>query len=125
MNRDLLQQAGGAERIRTMMIDYIHKALDEGRVRHAAELFMALRHFLDQHPAARRGLAVNLPRTDDCCGHTKSPATGPDEQITRPESGALERFWRKCRNISLATIRALSGVGPQPDDPAASCPKIR
>jgi hypothetical protein len=53
----LLQQAGGAERIRTMMIEDIHKALDGGRIRHAAELFMALRHFLDQHPASRVGLA--------------------------------------------------------------------
>jgi hypothetical protein len=53
----LLQQAGGAERIRTMMIEDIHKALDGGRIRHAAELFMALRHFLDQHPAGRVGLA--------------------------------------------------------------------
>jgi hypothetical protein len=27
-----------------------------GRVRHAQELFMALRHFLDQHPEARAGM---------------------------------------------------------------------
>jgi hypothetical protein len=54
----LLQQAGGAERIRTMMIDDIHKALDDGRIQHAAELFMALRHFLDQHPAGRVGLTL-------------------------------------------------------------------
>jgi hypothetical protein len=52
----LLHQAGGAERIRTMMIEDIHKALDEGRIQHAAELFMALRHFLEQHPEARVGL---------------------------------------------------------------------
>jgi hypothetical protein len=43
--------------IRTMIIDDIHKALDEGRVRHAAELFMALRHFLEHHPEGRTGLA--------------------------------------------------------------------
>jgi len=43
--------------IRTMIIDDIHKALDEGRVRHAAELFMALRHFLEHHPEGRAGLA--------------------------------------------------------------------
>jgi hypothetical protein len=55
----LLHQAGGPERIRTMMIEDIHKALDDGRVRHAAELFMALRHFLEQHPAARVGLAAD------------------------------------------------------------------
>jgi hypothetical protein len=28
-----------------MVIDDIRKALDGGRIRHAAELFMALRHF--------------------------------------------------------------------------------
>jgi hypothetical protein len=53
----LLQQAGGPERIRTMIIEDIHKSLDDGRVRHATELFMALRHFLQEHPAARVGLA--------------------------------------------------------------------
>ena len=55
--RLLLKQAGGPERIRQMMIDDIHKALDEGQIRHGAELFMALRHFLEHHPEARRGLA--------------------------------------------------------------------
>jgi hypothetical protein len=55
----LLQQAGGAERIRTMMIEDIHKALDSGHIRHAAELFMALRHFLEQHPEARVGLPAD------------------------------------------------------------------
>jgi hypothetical protein len=39
-----------------MIIDDIHKALDAGQVKHAAELFMALRHFLDEHPEARAGL---------------------------------------------------------------------
>jgi len=53
----LLKQAGGPERIRQMMIEDIHKALDEGHIRHGAELFMALRHFLEHHPEARRGLA--------------------------------------------------------------------
>jgi hypothetical protein len=51
----LLQQQHGGEIIRTMIVDDIHKALDQGRVRHAAELFMALRHFLEQHPDARAG----------------------------------------------------------------------
>ena len=36
-----------------MIVDDIHKALDAGRVKHAAELFMALRHFLSEHPEAR------------------------------------------------------------------------
>jgi hypothetical protein len=54
----LLRQPRGATTIRTMIIDDIHKALDDGRVKHAAELFMALRHFLEQNPQARIGLAV-------------------------------------------------------------------
>jgi hypothetical protein len=54
----LLTQLHGGETIRTMIIDDIHKALDEGRVGHAAELFMALRNFLEQHPEGRAGLAV-------------------------------------------------------------------
>jgi hypothetical protein len=54
----LLKQPHGGETIRTMIIDDIHKALDAGRVRHAQELFMALRHFLDQHPEACAGVEV-------------------------------------------------------------------
>jgi hypothetical protein len=55
----LLQQAGGALRIRTMMVEDIQKALQDGRIDHASELFMALRHFLDHHPEAREGLRPN------------------------------------------------------------------
>lgn len=55
----LLDQAGGPQRIRTMIVEDIHKALDAGRVQHAAELFAALRHFLAEHPQARQGLVVN------------------------------------------------------------------
>ena len=54
----LLKQPHGGEAIRTMIIDDIRKALDEGHIKHAAELFMALRHFLEQHPDARTGLPV-------------------------------------------------------------------
>jgi hypothetical protein len=52
----VLRQAGGPERIRGMIVDDIHSALDCGRINHAAELFMALRHFLSEHPEARAGL---------------------------------------------------------------------
>ena len=41
----LLHQPHGSEAIRTMIVDDIHKALDAGRVKHAAELFMALAPF--------------------------------------------------------------------------------
>jgi hypothetical protein len=54
----LLKQPHGGETIRTMIIDDIHQALCTGRVKHAQELFMALRHFLDQHPEARAGVEV-------------------------------------------------------------------
>jgi len=51
----LLHQPHGEQTIRTMIIDDIRTALYQGRVTHAAELFMALRHFLEQHPNARVG----------------------------------------------------------------------
>jgi len=52
----LLKQPHGGEAIRTMIVEDIHKALDEGKVKHAQELFMALRHFLNEHPEARTGV---------------------------------------------------------------------
>ena len=52
----LMHQPHGCEKIRAMIVDDIHNALDKGRIRHAAELFMALRHFLEQNPDARVGL---------------------------------------------------------------------
>ena len=55
----LAKQPHGGEVIRAMIVDDIRAALDEGRIDHAAELFMALRHFLDQHPEARVGLVAN------------------------------------------------------------------
>lgn len=54
----LLTQSHGGETVRTMIIDDIHKALREGRVGHAAGLFMTLRHFLDHHPEGCVGLAA-------------------------------------------------------------------
>jgi hypothetical protein len=38
-----------------MIVEDIHKALDAGHIRHGAELLMALRHFLKEHPEAMRG----------------------------------------------------------------------
>jgi hypothetical protein len=49
----LLHQARGPVAIREMIVDDIRAAIRAGRTRHAAELVMALRHFLDQHPEAR------------------------------------------------------------------------
>jgi hypothetical protein len=51
----LLHQAGGAERIREMIVDDIRTAVDARRADHAAELSVALRHFLEHHPEARDG----------------------------------------------------------------------
>ena len=51
----MLHQPHGGEAIRGMIVDDIRKALDEGRIKHASELFMALRHFLNEHPEARAG----------------------------------------------------------------------
>jgi hypothetical protein len=53
MAQYLLNQPHGGEQIRAMIIDDIHKALEAGKVKHAAALFTALRHFLDLHPEAR------------------------------------------------------------------------
>ena len=46
----LLHQAHGPDKIRTMLIDDIHTALQNGRPEHAALLALALRHFLAGHP---------------------------------------------------------------------------
>jgi hypothetical protein len=54
--QSLLNQPHGGRQIRKMIIDDIHKALDAGQVKHAAALFTALRHFLDEHPDARTGI---------------------------------------------------------------------
>jgi hypothetical protein len=51
----LLKQPHGGEAIRAMIVDDIHEALCKGGIKHAQELFMALRHFLDEHPGARAG----------------------------------------------------------------------
>ena len=54
----LLHQSHGAERIRMMIIEDIHAALDRDDVTHAAELVAVLRHFLQHHPEASAGLAA-------------------------------------------------------------------
>ena len=54
----LLKQPDGGRKIRTMIVDDIQQALCEGSIRHAQELFMALRHFLERHPEARVGVEI-------------------------------------------------------------------
>ncbi len=54
----LLRRAGGADEIRAMLVDDIRTALAENRLRHASELFMALRHFLAEHPEAAAKVAA-------------------------------------------------------------------
>jgi hypothetical protein len=54
MAQYLLKEPHGAEKIRDMIRDDIREALKRDDRDHARELFMALRHFLDTHPAARR-----------------------------------------------------------------------
>lgn len=56
----LLAQPHGAERIAAMIRDDIRAAWHKGDRRHARELFMALRHFLSEHPDAKA-----LKRTHD------------------------------------------------------------
>lgn len=59
----LLVQAHGSEQIRDMIRDDIREALHRGDQLHAAELLMALRHFLTEHP----GLAL--------CGQSNTDVT--------------------------------------------------
>lgn len=47
----LLQKAGGFSAIRSMIVDDIKAALARGDDKHAAELFMALRHLHETHDA--------------------------------------------------------------------------
>lgn len=56
--RYLLNSNHGQEDIRNMIVDDIRMAIDDGRITHAAELFSALRHFLETHPRAQTGLAT-------------------------------------------------------------------
>lgn len=46
----LLHWNHGADYVPDMIIDDIHKALEQGRKAHAGELVMALRHFCQTHP---------------------------------------------------------------------------
>ncbi|MBT9288691.1 hypothetical protein [Prosthecodimorpha staleyi] len=48
----LLHAPHGADRIRNMIVEDLRAALDRGDRDHAAGLFMALRHFLSEHPEA-------------------------------------------------------------------------
>ena len=41
-----------------MIIENIHRSLDDGRVKHAAELVSVLRRFLQHHPEAAEGMAA-------------------------------------------------------------------
>lgn len=57
IGRYLLKQPNGPEKIRDMMRDDIHDALNRADKEHASELLMVLRHFLAAHPEARRPIS--------------------------------------------------------------------
>ncbi len=44
----LLHHDGNETEIRKMMTDDLHAAIEDGRLQHASELFMALREFLEE-----------------------------------------------------------------------------
>ena len=48
----LLHKSGGEAEIRKMLVDDIRTALASNRLKHATELLMALRHFMNEHPDA-------------------------------------------------------------------------
>jgi len=54
IRRYLLNKSTGPEKIRDMMRDDIHAALNRGDKEHASELLMVLRHFLATHPEAKQ-----------------------------------------------------------------------
>ncbi len=58
----LLHQVGGAKRIREMILDDIRIALESGCADHAAELSMALSHFVEHHPEAQASGPRGVPR---------------------------------------------------------------
>src|SRR4030095_5016946 len=62
IGRYLLKEPNGPEKIRDMMRDDIHAALNRGDKEHASELLMVLRHFLATHPDAQHSHEVNQPR---------------------------------------------------------------
>ena len=45
----LLHQEGGADKIKSMIVDDLRAALKRHDRRHAKELFVALRHFVTEH----------------------------------------------------------------------------
>jgi hypothetical protein len=53
MGRYMLKEPNGLEKIRDMIRDDIHDALNRGDKDHASELLMVLRHFLDAHPECK------------------------------------------------------------------------
>lgn len=55
----LLHKRGGEKEIARMMIEDIHAAMADGRTERAAELFGALRQFINQHPAAVKDSAFS------------------------------------------------------------------
>ena len=49
----LITRQGGAGKIREMLVQDIHRTLNEGKLERAGELFTILRHFLNDYPIAR------------------------------------------------------------------------
>jgi hypothetical protein len=96
----LLKQTAGAERIRQMMIHDIHKALDEGHIRHGAKLFMALHHFLKQHPEARMRLPYVLRSS-------ASAPKGPADEVSRPHLLPWHRDWHRVAAFTRNAWRAV------------------
>ena len=58
--RYTLKEPHGAEKIRDMIRDDIHEALNRNDKDHASQLLMVLRHFLDSHPEARNRQSYNV-----------------------------------------------------------------
>lgn len=51
----LLRRKGGPQGIQRMICEDIREAIRRDEAAHARELFMALRHYMTEHPEAARG----------------------------------------------------------------------
>ena len=68
LGRYLLTQPQGLKQIQRMILDDIRAALDQGHMKHAAELISAMRHLMETHPEAIGFAGVQNQSIGDCAG---------------------------------------------------------
>ena len=68
LGRYLLTQPQGVRQIQRMILDDIRAALNQGNMKHAAELVSAMRHLVATHPDAIRSAGVQSQSSGDRAG---------------------------------------------------------